>query len=172
MFDLASEGYMLTQSCSGQGNSSLSHFLYPFMPDNPTLQHPLGNLDTYCHEFTLTQNIWRALGKWRQDHFICCPRKWVLFLDNYTKHTFTPLSEEGGSSGFTILRDNWWQMLSPFRFQTFPHIHAPPPFSACQSQYRPVSLGADLASDSLYEYDPQKGEALSGAPPQVCYHHY
>lgn len=31
-------------------------------------------------------------------------------------------------------------------------------------QCRSVSLGADLASSSLYEYDPRRGEPLSAAP--------
>ena len=34
-----------------------------------------------------------------------------------------------------------------------------------------VSLGADLAGSSLYEYDPQRGEPLSAAP-ELCYHRY
>lgn len=38
-------------------------------------------------------------------------------------------------------------------------------------QHRPVSLGADLAGSSLYEYDPQRGEPLSAAP-ELCYHRY
>lgn len=90
-------------------------------------------------------------------------------------HKLTPLSrKEVGVTSQNLQVEgggNSRQKIFSVGFQPSPVVYAPPSLPVRKFPHRSVSLGADLASYSLYEYDPQRGEPLSAAP-ELCYHRY